>query len=155
MLSTSALRSTVSVLALAALLLTACGGPGVYEKEMVVSGYDFREYTEQGFLITPEKYTGSYQSIGMLTVTVWPRIEVKEVREMLEDPGPNRGGEDWFVTDPVQPQEVVDSLHAKARSMGADAVMNFRAVEVEEDLDNGPTRSGVRARGFAIDRVEK
>ena len=152
----SALPPIVPALVLVVTLVAACsGGPEVYEKSMEVAGYDFTEYTEQGFLITPESYQGEYQSIGVLSVTVWPRIEQKPVEDTLAQPGPDNPAQVWLVTEDVDPQEVIDSLYAEAQSMGADAVMNFRTEPVKEDLDNGPTRSGVRARGYAIDRVDR
>jgi hypothetical protein len=55
MLNLSALAPTVSVLALAALLFTACGGPEVYEKSIEVSSYNFTMYPERGAdVIEPE-----------------------------------------------------------------------------------------------------
>jgi hypothetical protein len=150
------LQPVVPALVLAVTLVAACSGPEVYKKSMEVAGYDFTEYTEQGFLITPESYQGEYQSIGVLSVTVWPRIEQRPVEDdTLAQPGPESPAREWFVAEGVDPQEVVDSLHVEARSMGADAIMNFRTEPVEQDLDNGPARAGVRARGFAIDRVDE
>jgi len=146
---------TAPALLLVAALIMACGGPEVYKKSMEVSGYDFTEYTDEGFLITPESYQGEYQSIGVLSVTVWPRVERRPVEDdTLAQPGADSPAQEWFVTEAVDPQEVVDSLYVEAQSMGADAIMNFRAEPVREDLVNGPTRTGVRARGFAIDRVD-
>jgi len=155
MLRASALPPIVPALVLVAMLAAACGGPEVYKKSMEVAGYDFTEYTDQGFLITPESYQGEYQSIGVLSVTVWPRIEQRPVEDdTLAQPGPESPAREWFITDAVDPQEVVDSLYVEARSMGADAIMNFRTEPAQQDLDNGPTRAGVRAQGFAIDRVD-
>jgi len=152
----SVLPRIFPALVLVAALVAACGGPEVYKKSMEVAGYDFTEYTEQGFLITPESYQGEYQSVGTLSVTVWPRIEQLPAEDdTVAQPGPESPAQEWFVTEGVDPQEVVDSLHVEARSMGADAIMNFRTEPVREDLENGPTRTGVRARGFAIDRVDK
>jgi len=149
------LQPVVPALVLAVTLVAACSGPEVYKKSMEVAGYDFTEYTEQGFLITPESYQGEYQSIGVLSVAVWPRVERRPVEDdTLAQPGADSPAQEWFVTEAVDPQEVVDSLYVEAQSMGADAIMNFRAEPVREDLVNGPTRTGVRARGFAIDRVD-
>jgi hypothetical protein len=151
-----ALPPTVPALVLVVTLVAACSGPEVYKKSMEVAGYDFTEYTDQGFLITPESYQGEYQSIGVLSVTVWPRVERRPVEDdTLAQPGVDSPAQEWFITEAVDPQEVVDSLYVEAQSMGADAIMNFRAEPVREDLENGPTRAGVRARGFAIDRVDK
>jgi hypothetical protein len=156
MLRASALPPIAPALVLVAALVAACSGPEVYKKSMEVAGYDFTEYTDQGFLITPESYQGEYQSIGVLSVTVWPRVERRPVEDdTLAQPGVDSPAQEWFVTEDVDPQEVVDSLYVEARSMGADAIMNFRTEPVREDLDNGPTRAGVRARGFAIDRVDR
>ena len=155
MLNTSVLRLTAFILALATLFLTACStGPEVFEETMVVRGYDFTKYTDEGFLITPEKYQGRYQSIATLSVTLWPRMEKREVKVNVDNPSPNTTKEEWRVTDPVSTEEVIDSLYTRAQSLGADAIINFQTELPTEDLEDGPMRIGVRARGFAIDREE-
>jgi hypothetical protein len=127
-------------------------GPEVYPKEMNVTGFDFTKYTEQGFLITPEKYEREYESIGMLNVTVYPRLEKISLEEPPAQPGAASPAKEWFVTKEVVAQEVVDSLYVEARSLGADAIINFRTDVVTQDLKQGVSRTGIQARGFAIDR---
>lgn len=53
------------------------------EETFEVTGYDFTEYTEKGFLFTPNTYSGEYKSTGLITVTQWPRVHktTKQVRD--------------------------------------------------------------------------
>ncbi len=134
---------------------TACSpGQEVYEKEMEVRGYDFTKYTEEGFLITPEKYEGRYESIGVLRVSVWPEIEVESSGDASPArPGPNDTDRAWVTTAPVSRTEVIDSLYSRAERMGADAITQFESEIVTREESN-VTRIGVEASGFAINRVD-
>jgi hypothetical protein len=113
-----------------------------------VRGYDFTEYTQQGFLFTPESYNGRYQSIGSLQVIVWPEMR-RQKQDKFDDPAEYT---DWKA-ERLSPQVAIDSLHSRARSMGADAIVRFSAQRVTEEIQDG-VRVGYKASGFAIDRQE-
>jgi len=149
------------LLVFVSLAFAACSpGPDLYEKKTTVAGYDFGDYTERGFLITPEGYEGAYQSIGTLRVTVWPAVERTDASQSGDETLSDPIGEDpvtgprWRVVEPVDPQEVVDSLYVEAENMGADAILNFRTSVVREQVRTDLTRIGIRAKGFGIQREE-
>jgi hypothetical protein len=149
------MRYSTPLVLLVPLILTVACSPGqeVYEKEMEVRGYDFTKYTEEGFLITPEKYEGEYESIGVLRVSVWPRIEYESTGDSSPPrPGPDDTERRWVTTDPVSRAEVIDSLYSRAERMGADAITRFESDVVTREEAN-VTRIGVEASGFAINRV--
>lgn len=64
-------------------LFNSCSGPQTVARDEIVSvsGFDFTDYAEKGFLFTPESYSGNYQSMGLITVTLWPKVAKKEVVE--------------------------------------------------------------------------
>ena len=126
-------------------LLVRCSSVSHYEKQVLVYGYDFTKYTNQGFLFTPEKYLGEYESIGLLTVLILPEL--------------NRSGEyDFSVTDkklsyaPVSADEVLDSLFDVAINMGANAIVSLTIENIERMIE-GVNAPGVKASGFAIRRI--
>lgn len=43
-----------------------------FPREEVLYGIDFTKYSKTGFLITPEKYSGNYESIGLVEFVYMP-----------------------------------------------------------------------------------
>ena len=109
--------------------------------------YDFTDYTKKGFLITPESYTGQYESIALITVEIFPEVRKKT----LEDDPQNKKFANYILGD-ISTKEVIDSLYTRAVKMGADAIINFNT---NHDLHytNASLRvSGISASGYAIKR---
>jgi hypothetical protein len=137
---------------LVAAVIVGCGPANeIYPKTRTVRGYDFTKYTDQGFLITPERFRGSYQSIGTLRVTVFPGLEYDKKEPAPAQPGPDDPEKGWVVVSEVTTEEVIDSLYSQARRMGADAVTQFETEIVSQNTED-VTRYGIQARGFAIKR---
>ena len=114
---------------------------------------DFTPYTNKGFLITPERYDGRYESIGLIEVTVHPARRYFHAHagsdERKLQSGEVRVGEDWAVAL-VDLAKGLELLHAKADSMGADAIMRF-SVETATPL-GGPANVSLKLGGYAIKR---
>ena len=159
------MRFTSILMAASLTLLSACQSskiqPETYLRpETVVTGFDFTRYTNQGFMFTPEEYNGTYQSIGMVRVELWPEAQRTEIMESTgeTDYGP-------WEEEPGRVQSAIDSLYNVATDMGADAVVRFNAQRISEEVITGPpavggaraetyVRSGVEVSGFAIDRTD-
>ena len=134
----------------AILIIGGCAATGpdsnVVQRRTVVTGFDFSDYAEDGFLITPESYNGEYQSIGIVRVTLWPGARKQPSRQTAA----GRSLGEWFVEN-IDPSQAIDSLYTVAKGMGADAVVKFNIEYVYED--NGRLRlQGYEASGFAIRR---
>lgn len=126
--------------------LSGCSQGIVMQKSMIVSGYDFSKYSKIGFLFTPEKYNGSYESIGLVEVDVYPAVLDKAYYDDTQ-----RKFDRWSV-DKISTSEVIDSLYAVCNKMGANALTNFK-IEVSNPASNGAiTYYGIKASGFAIKR---
>lgn len=112
---------------LLALISSACAGPKTVARDEVVNvtGYDFSEYTDQGFLITPEQYLDDYQSIGLITVTQWPAVRKTE-RRVPDSDSPNgyRTVEEFYPED-INVEKAIDEIYKIAKDMGADAITRF------------------------------
>lgn len=118
------------------------------DREMEIYGFDFTEYAEEGFLITPETYTGEYESIGIIQVTLWPKM--KRSVEGRDEQG-NLEYSEWR-SEQLPLEAAVDSLYRRSSGMGADALINFDSERVTREVGRA-TRVGVQARGFAINRT--
>lgn len=114
-------------------------------KETRIFAIDFRPYTASGFLFTTETYKGEYESIAILSTTIFPEvIEVKDKKAM-------KGTKLSY--NLIEVKEVIDSVYSMAKNMGADAVMRFEAKPVQKVFTELIIQ-GVEVNGFAIKRKQ-
>ena len=128
---------------------TALYSPGGFH----VSGYDFTQYTDKGFLFTPEKYLGTYDAIGQIHIDFIPRVQEAQ-SQLVEIEGLDiiyYGGIYYYV-EQINTSDVINHLYEQASEMGANAVTNFnvssRAWEGISDIRI------VTVSGFAIRRTD-
>ena len=119
-----------------------------YDRSVQAYGFDFTEYTEEGFLITPLKYPGKYSSVGQLRIVIYPEAS----RGIVQNPNETTDFSEWRQEN-VDPAVAIDSLHSKAQALGADAIIHFQTEVVTQSIEDG-VRRGVEASGFAIDRKD-
>lgn len=128
-------------------IVTACT-PSVqrFGPVTVVSGVDFSRYSQKGFLFSPDPYTsGAYDAVGLVSV-----VRYAGARYV---PDSSHAGPGYWQFDPVDAQEVFDTMYARAAAMGANAVMRLEIRSVERPADPPrPATPGVEIRGFAIRR---
>jgi hypothetical protein len=146
---------------ISALLFTCLAGchaprefiPGYIE----IRAIDFDQYTQRGFMFTPEPYHGDYEAVGHLVVTVYPSAVMDTVVQ-------KRSYYPDYIIEGGLANLGVDSLYMSAVSLGADAIMNFTTSTVTDhplsdpDSDREPGNgilAGVRIEGFAIRRKDK
>lgn len=125
---------------------------------------DFSRFTEQGFLITPEKYSEKYKSIGLVTYEYLPSGTYKLVgltKNPFYNPQVDKTEPEYlqlknWVFEPIHYEKAMDSLYIKCKSMGADALVNFRIEVKSEEIGvgykNSSTVKGLLLSGFAIKR---
>ncbi|MBV5334187.1 MAG: hypothetical protein JZU49_00085 [Sulfuricurvum sp.] len=117
---------------------------------------DFTKYTKQGFLITPEKYTGNYESIGIIDFVYMPQANLntnyisnnyswKEETNLVV-------GQAWNI-DKVNVQDAIEGIYNRCVDMGANALVSFSITAVTKDylaIKNPVVIPGYRITGFAI-----
>lgn len=128
--------------------LISCSTVKPMEEQITVSGFDFTKYADQGFLFTPEAYLGEYQSIGVISVTIWPSVS--------ESPNVSAKGvtqrQRWYIGQ-LNVNKAIDRIYQQASNMGADGIMRFDVRSIERN--NGGLRiEGAEISGFAIDRPD-
>ncbi|MEL7832449.1 hypothetical protein [Fodinibius sp. Rm-B-1B1-1] len=147
------MRSLIFTLLLIGFITSACAGPETTARDEVinVTGYDFSEYTEDGFLFTPEAYNGDYQSIGLITVTQWPAVR-KMTRRVPSPDSPNGYKTvEEFYPDDIDVEKAIDEIYKVANNMGADAITRFDVTPTSR-MNGTLTVQGVEISGFAIKR---
>ena len=133
--------------------------PGVeIQRTVISSGYDFRPYTEQNFLFTPEAYQGEYESIGLLYVEIIPEVkranygENSRINELEWEFIRSRSGDGVWKVKRFSSKEILDELYKEATKMGANAVVNLKFENIENS--NGAiTFYGIGVSGLAIKRI--
>lgn len=115
-----------------AVMLASCGVvPQIEDRERKVYTMfqDFRPFEEQGFLITPNTYTGDYSACGLLAIYVTPAREVTNNRTpgQTNKYGNYEAGYSTVTVDveEISSQEIISIAVEKAKELGADAISNF------------------------------
>lgn len=127
-------------------------------------GIDFAPFTKKGFLITPEKYNGDYESIGMINFTAKPGAQYITTGSKPNPYYSQGSGEprlietyEWKV-DSIAFSEVLNKVYKICVDMGADALVNFKneiTLDPYSGITNPVTITGYQITGFAIKRKAK
>lgn len=150
------------------LLMSICSCATLEEIKVIypvesLYGIDFTPYTKLNFLITPEKYPGSYESIGMINFTAKPGAQY-----LLSSKKPNpyygrNSGEPKFIEiyewkiDSIAFPEVLNKVYKICVEMGADALVNFKneiILDPRTGIKNPVTITGYQITGYAIKRKQ-
>jgi hypothetical protein len=123
------------------------------EVQYLVSGYDFTEYSQRGFLFTPEPYLGEYESMGLVEIVFVPSVH-RQTAKNVNQPGTYRitVSDTQYRVSEVDSDEIILMLYNVASDLGADAVTHFEIRSHTLD-NNGTPISSVRVSGFAIKRL--
>lgn len=114
---------------------------------------DYRSYTENGFFISPNPYPEAHQTIGEITITVYPGTKGRKSCEIFQheehrfsDPLYSAGGKDASLNSghPTISEALLEMCVRKAEEMGANGISNFKCSVVYN------ARSGV----FRVDHYE-
>ena len=149
------------------IILTSCATleelKVIYPAE-ILYGIDFTQFTQKGFLITPEKYSGAYESIGMINFTAKPGAKYIKTSSRLNPdwtPGSTQPRVievfEWQV-DSIAFKQVLSKVYDICVKMGADALVNFQneiTLDPYTGIKNPVTITGYRITGFAIKRKDK
>ncbi len=131
----------------------SCTGLKETESFVLVTGFDFTEYSDQDFLITPLEYEGEYKSIGIISATIYP--EVKKAGESAnydEDKYYRRySGNNYYLIEKTDPRDAINEMYITAKEMGADAIIKFNAKSVDLAIEKAIIPS-YEVSGFAIIR---
>ena len=147
-----------TLIVLITILLSGCASSNLetWNTELRSSGYDFRPYTEQGFLFTPEIYNEPYDAVGLVEITYIPRVV-----EAQSDTRPNQiegyriitASTKFYYIELPDTEKLIAEMYELADGLGADALSNFNISN--ETVYNGNTAiETVKVSGFAIKRLD-
>lgn len=141
------------LIAIAVLILNGCATTKLkfIPAEEYFVGIDFRPYTEQGFLFTPEKYLDEYESIGLVDLVSIPEANYVPLQQFSDGSTLSK----WQINE-ININDVLRKYYEMAIEMGADGIMNFRLEKVTRrytiGVESPITIEGISISGFAIKR---
>ena len=141
----------------ALIFLISCSGIKVQPHSEILIGYDFSEFTKEGFMFTPIEYIDPYESIGIVTIYVDPEI-TREPSKYTKSTYKNYFKYHNFFIEKVTPDEALRAMKEKAVEMGADALTIITIETLERpDINQPNDRKAVekysyKISGFAIKR---
>lgn len=140
-----------------ALVLTGCASPKLenWNSGLRTSGYDFRPYTEQGFLFTPEVYTDPYEAIGLIEITYIPSVTISKTRDRPDQMYGYRimyYNYDYYYIELLDADKLIAEMFDLATEMGANTLSNFNITGATVYNRNIAIET-VKASGFAIKRI--
>ena len=137
-------------------LMGGCVTPPDYIPEKLeVNGIDFSTFSEKGFLITPEKYNGDYESVGLITLTFRPFTK----RIIVTSGGTSNqeiaGLSHWEI-ERIDHDSLLNSIYEVCTKMGADAFtqmeMHVESVIFAQNTTQPVEIPEITISGFAIKR---
>jgi uncharacterized protein YbjQ (UPF0145 family) len=132
-----------------------------WETDYIIDGYDFRKYTEEGFLFTPNAYSDDYKSIALINILFVPEIDNIQGNPFNK---PIENSErrviwyysDYYYVEESNPKIMVQNIYELAKDLGGDAVTNFKIST--HYLSNGKNGEyeieTLKVTGFVIDRMD-
>jgi len=152
-------RKSIVCAGIISLLFVGCASQSInnIKREVVISDIDFRKYSEHGFLFTPFEYSGKYESVGIVSATIFPAARYYNMTSSDNGAGSPIGGS-WTVQR-VFANDVIDSLYSKYSALGANAIVDLKlssaAKQYNAGMMNAIELQGVTVTGFAIKRSEQ
>lgn len=113
-------------------MLTGCATLKKEDRKVYTDFADYRPYLEIGFLITPNLYSGEFESIGELAIHIVPAIKLfPEDGEQYDYRGK------YYDYEEIKRQDVIDIAVKEAINRGADAIANFNITANEISKGDG------------------
>lgn len=143
----------VFIIIAAALLFASCSTLRPTQRVSQTIFSDYRQYTEQGFLISPNAYPGEFDAVGEINLIVTPALVKTEIQSLYAGGGTRMG----IAYEKISYDELVAMAVKEAKGKGADALVNF-AIDVQEissvDKMYGGYTTGYKyyVKGYCIKR---
>ena len=134
-------------------LASACAPTLNYiPRQTEIVGFDFSEYSKKGFLITPGEYGENYETVGLLTFSIYP--EAKKIDVIIKKDGKDVTIKKWKLAK-VDPSEAIELAYQEATKRDANAITHFKInfdSKIYSDGMGTVTITGIQVSGLLIKR---
>ena len=137
---------------LSAIIVMAASCSTIKPSERQIYSYflDFRPYSDTGFFLSPDPYTGEFTSLGEILIDVYPaEISNKEIsnKESRFKDGiyEKERKSPKLVTEKISESELLEIAVKKAKDLGANGIANFKCLSsMSTYYSNGSLVSTIR-----------
>lgn len=136
---------------MAAVALTSCATMKPTERVVLSAFSDYRQYSAEGFLISPSPYTYNFEGIGEIDIEVLPGKVMEEVPSLYSGGSTQKR----LVYETIPYDELVAMAVKEAKSKGADALVSFSITTEKYATGQGMTYAvgqKYHIRGYCIKR---
>lgn len=152
--------STLLGLILIIIVNYSCSPRNLAQRQVSVFYSDYSKYAKEGFMITPDMYTGKYEACGEISIDVFPgellkeEVDKRDEKEAIYSPSTNK----YIVKENISNDELIKMAVDKAKEVGANALVNFKCLEIYSTYYDTRLREVVKLfsnyeiSGFAIKR---
>lgn len=116
------------------LIITSCSvSSKLTPRERIVfeSYFDYSEYAKEGFMISPDPYTGSFEPCGEIQISVYPAKIIKKGKDAYNPSLNSYEKIEYLTEENISGQELLKMIVTKAKEKGANAISNFRCKAVK------------------------
>lgn len=117
------------IIALASVfLISSCGTT----TQIFTNVLDYRPYTDNGFFISPNPYPEAHQTIGEISITVYPGTKGESDFSATPAQGNQKFGDPIYsggshkTVENMTPESLLEMCVQKAVDMGANGISNFK-----------------------------
>jgi hypothetical protein len=141
-------------------LFVGCtGGISFIPKTMTIGMFNFKKYSDKGFLFTPHSYLGDYESIGLVSVMLSPSAKINKINTGNKNSDGSPIFKKVWNIDKINVDEALDSLYFLANKLNANAIVDLEIKEISQSYNDinsdvpQVTIFGYKVDGFAIKRL--
>lgn len=114
------------ILLAAIVILSGCASIKPTQRAIYTDFADYRAYSEIGFLITPNAYSGEFESLGEIAIHIVPAIK------MFPEEGEEYDGRGRYIDyENIKRQDLIDIVVKEAIEKGANAITDFAITSKE------------------------
>lgn len=134
---------------LAALILCSCSVM-THQRYVSTMFLDFRPYTEAGFFISPNPYTGEFSPLGEINIVVQPALQrrAQQIKGSFSDGLYAASTGSPVVQEEIFSEELLEMAVKAAKEKGANGISNFKCLRVRDLSELEPYHYEIT--GFAI-----
>ncbi len=132
---------------IATLLLCSCSVM-THQRYVATMFLDFQPYTEAGFFISPNPYTGQFSPLGEISISIQPALQRKAKQVKGYNDGLYSNNSAPVVQEEISAEELLEMAVKEAKARGANGISNFKCSKV---FDMDPIEKyHYEISGFAI-----
>lgn len=155
------MRTFAKLFLLLTLTSAALSGCSITRPRAVYATFvDYRPYTEAGFFLSPDPYTGKYESLGELTIEVFPAITTAPKTSPSNDSDfsdglyHNQPAPSSAYLETIDSSEMLELAVGKALELGANGLVNLDISIIYDETRYGITVNHYVISGLCIKILE-